>query len=186
MLWKWHLIHAKEITLRILARASTTKLTLLEWNPSVRLTGLHITTLFIWHFSSSVGRHIVMLLTTGVSALLTCSKVIDSAMIWNVDVMAGRGNLGEYDNWGEKTPADIQCCKFPGRGITRHSQEQSGRMAEMAHCTVRGQRERLCQLLWGRGARQRWSREHSRHWSFSNKRPGNTKTGSHTEPPEDT
>lgn len=61
----------------------------------------------------------MMLLTTGVSALLKCSKVIDSVIIGNAEVMAGRGNLGEYDNWEEKTPVDIQCLKFSGRGVCK-------------------------------------------------------------------
>lgn len=34
--------------------------------------------------------------------------------------MAGRGNHGEHDNWGEKKiPVDIQCLKFSGRGVCK-------------------------------------------------------------------
>lgn len=157
-------------------------------NPIYTINGVayHYTIYLALVFSSFLGCNIVMLLATGVSALLKCSKVINFVMIWNVEVMAGRGNLGKYDNWGEKTPVDIQCLKFSGRGLCKVFTGTVGRLTLVAHCTVRGHREWLCQLLRGCGARRHWSREHSRHWSFSNKRPWNTKTGSHTEPPEDT
>lgn len=62
-----------------------------------------------------MGHTIVMLLITGVLALLKHCKVIDSGILWNVKVMDRRDNLEEYVKWERrplrKSEGSVKACR---------------------------------------------------------------------------